>query len=54
MTSSHTMNKVERACADLAHDGRPVTFAAIATATGLARSTLYLSLIPISEPTRPY
>lgn len=41
MTSSHTMNKVERACADLAHDGRPVTFAAIATATGLARSTLY-------------
>ena len=41
MTSSHTMNKVERACADLDHDGRPVTFAAIATATGLARSTLY-------------
>lgn len=41
MTSSHTMNTVERACADLAHDGRRVTFAAIATATGLSRSTLY-------------
>ena len=41
MTSTHTINTVERACADLARDGRRVTFAAIATVTGLARSTLY-------------
>lgn len=37
----NTLNKVERACTDLARDGRPVTFTAIATATGLSRSTLY-------------
>ncbi|MFU8855239.1 DUF6262 family protein [Micromonospora sp. SL1-18] len=41
MNASHTMNAVERACIDLARDGRPVTFTAIATATGLSRSTLY-------------
>ena len=40
-TSSRTLNAVDRACADLAREGRPVTFSAIATATGLARSTLY-------------
>lgn len=41
MNASHTLNAVERACTALAHDGRPVTFTAIATATGLSRSTLY-------------
>ncbi len=41
MSSSHTLNTVERACADLVRDGRPVTFTAIATTTGLSRSTLY-------------
>jgi hypothetical protein len=41
MTTSRTLNAVERACADLVHDGRPVTFTAIATTTGLSRSTLY-------------
>lgn len=41
MTDNRTMNTVERACTTLAHDGRPVTFTAVATATGLARSTLY-------------
>ncbi len=41
MNTSHTLNAVERACTDLARDGRPVTFTAIATATGLSRSTLY-------------
>jgi DNA-binding IclR family transcriptional regulator len=41
MTSNPTLNKVERACTDLARDGRPLTFTAIATATGLSRSTLY-------------
>ncbi|MHB1290458.1 DUF6262 family protein [Georgenia sp.] len=40
MTTS-TLNRVERACADLAREGRPVTFAAVATRTGMARSTLY-------------
>lgn len=39
--SSHTVNAVERACIDLARDGRPLTFTAIATAAGLSRSTLY-------------
>lgn len=39
--SSHTVNAVERACTDLAHEGRRVTFTAIAAATGLSRSTLY-------------
>lgn len=39
--SDHTVNAVERACTDLVRDGRPVTFTAIATATGLSRSTLY-------------
>ena len=39
--SSHTVNTVERACTDLAQGGEPVTFTAIATATGLSRSTLY-------------
>lgn len=41
MNNTHTLNAVERACTDLARDGRPVTFTAIATATGLSRSTLY-------------
>jgi hypothetical protein len=41
MTTSHTLNAVERACTDLARDGRPVTFTEIAAATGLSRSTLY-------------
>lgn len=40
-TSSRTANAVERVCIDLARDGRPVTFTAVATATGLSRSTLY-------------
>ena len=40
MTTS-ALNRVERACTDLARDGRPVTFAAVATRTGMARSTLY-------------
>lgn len=41
MTTSHTLNAVERACADMVRDGRPVTLTAVATATGLSRSTLY-------------
>lgn len=40
-TSSRTLNAVERACADLVRDARPVTFTAVATATGFSRSTLY-------------
>ena len=34
-------HRVERACTTLTHDGIPVTFTAVADATGLARSTLY-------------
>jgi Family of unknown function (DUF6262) len=41
MNASRTLNAVERACTDLAHDGQPVTFSAIAAVTGLSRSTLY-------------
>lgn len=41
MTTSHTLNRVERACAQLHHDGRPITFTAIAALTGLGRTTLY-------------
>jgi hypothetical protein len=41
MTSTNTLNRVERACADLHHDGQAVTFAAVAARTGLGRTTLY-------------
>ena len=40
MNTSHTLNTVKRACADLARERQPVTFTAIAAATGLSRSTL--------------
>jgi Family of unknown function (DUF6262) len=39
MTSA--LNRVERACAKLHHDGQRVTFTAVAAATGLGRTTLY-------------
>jgi Family of unknown function (DUF6262) len=41
MTSTSTLTRVDRACAQLRHDGKPVTFTAIAASTGLGRSTLY-------------
>ena len=41
MTTATTRNRVERACAQLAHDRKPVTFTAVADLTGLSRSTLY-------------
>lgn len=41
MTSVNTLNRVERACAELHHDGQPVTFTAVAARTGLGRTTLY-------------
>lgn len=40
MTSS-TLNQIERACADLAHHGHPITVAAVAEHVGIARSTIY-------------
>jgi hypothetical protein len=40
MTSANTLHRVERACAQLRHDGAKVTFTAVA-ATGLGRTTLY-------------
>jgi hypothetical protein len=43
MTSTTTLNRVERACAQLHRDGQPVTFTAVAAATGLGRTTLYRS-----------
>ncbi|MGH3487536.1 MAG: DUF6262 family protein [Actinopolymorphaceae bacterium] len=41
MTDTHTLNRVERACAQLHHEGKAVTFTAIAATTGLGRTTLY-------------
>ena len=41
MTSANILNRVERACTQLRQDGRPVTFTAVATATGVGRTTLY-------------
>ena len=40
MTST-TLNQIERACADLARDGQPITVAAVAEHAGIARSTIY-------------
>jgi hypothetical protein len=41
MTNTSTLNQVERACVQLRHDGKTVTFTAIAAATDLSRTTLY-------------
>jgi hypothetical protein len=41
MTNASTLNRVERACVDLRHDGQAVTFTAVAAHTGLGRTTLY-------------
>lgn len=41
MTTTSTLNRVERACTELHHNGQPVTFTAVATRTGLGRTTLY-------------
>jgi len=41
MTNASTLNRVERACVELHHDGRPVTFTAVAARAGLGRTTLY-------------
>lgn len=40
MTST-TLNQIERACADLARDGHPITIAAVAEHAGISRSTIY-------------
>ncbi|MGH3939005.1 MAG: DUF6262 family protein [Pseudonocardiaceae bacterium] len=41
MTNASTLNRVERACAQLHQASQPVTFTAVATHTGLGRTTLY-------------
>jgi hypothetical protein len=43
VTTANILNRVERACAQLRHDGKKVTFTAVAAATGLGRTTLYRS-----------
>jgi AcrR family transcriptional regulator len=40
MTST-TLNQIERACADLARHGHPITIAAVAGHAGISRSTIY-------------
>ena len=39
--TSPTLNQIERACADLARNGQPITIAAVAEHAGIARSTIY-------------
>ena len=39
--NNNTLRRVEQARADLTDRGEPVTFTAVATTTGLGRSTLY-------------
>ncbi len=41
MTNTNTLNRVERACAELLRNGQTVTFTAVAAHTGLGRTTLY-------------
>lgn len=41
MTTTSTLNRVERACAELHHHGQAVTFTAVAARAGLGRTTLY-------------
>lgn len=41
MTNTSTLNRVERACAELLRNGQAVTFTAVAVRTGLGRTTLY-------------
>lgn len=36
-----TLNQIERACAELARNGQPVTIAAVAEHAGISRSTIY-------------
>lgn len=38
------LNQIERACADLARHGHPITIAAVAGRAGIARSTIYRNL----------
>ena len=39
--TSPTLNQIERACAELAHDGHTITIAAVAEHASIARSTIY-------------
>jgi hypothetical protein len=41
VTTANIVNRVERACAQLRHDGKKVTFTAVAATSGLGRTTLY-------------
>lgn len=41
MTSAETLNRVERACAELLREAQPITFTTVATRTGVSRTTLY-------------
>lgn len=41
MTSAENLARVERACAELLHQGQPVTFTAVAASAGISRATLY-------------
>ncbi|WP_434971242.1 DUF6262 family protein [Microbacterium sp. bgisy207] len=39
--TSPTLNQIERACADLARNGHPITIAKVAEHAGISRSTIY-------------
>lgn len=38
---SNAVTRVEQACADLREDGQPITYTAVASRSGLGRTTLY-------------
>jgi predicted DNA-binding transcriptional regulator YafY len=44
MTSPDTLTRAEQACSQLAEDGQPVTFTAVAALTQISRATLYRDL----------
>lgn len=54
MTSADALGRVERVCAELLRDGRPVTFTAVATGAHISRTSLYrdLSLRAVVEEHR--
>ena len=41
MNSASAQARADKACAQLRHDGQPVTFTAVAAITGIGRTTLY-------------
>jgi AcrR family transcriptional regulator len=41
MTSTQTLDRIERACTELLRHGQPVTFTTVAERAGISRTSLY-------------